>query len=223
MAKVGKLAAVVAVRKGSQRVRNKNIRPFGDTNLLELKLRLLKRVKQIDEIIVNSDCDDMLTIGEQYGASLHKREEYYASSECSNSEFHGHIAENTDADYLLLAPVCAPFVSVRSHEESIEKFLSSDCDSLISVTEVKNHLWMNGEPINYDRSEVPNSQDLPDVVKLNYGIALIETDVMRAKRQVVGDSPMFYKLNELESIDVDTEFDFEVAELLYKNRSQNVR
>ena len=38
MAKTGKLTAVVAVRKGSQRVKNKNIRPFGNTNLLELKL-----------------------------------------------------------------------------------------------------------------------------------------------------------------------------------------
>ena len=40
--KKGKLTAVVAVRKGSQRIPNKNITPFGDSNLLEMKLKVLK-------------------------------------------------------------------------------------------------------------------------------------------------------------------------------------
>ena len=42
--KQGKLTAVVAVRKGSQRIPNKNITPFGDSNLLEMKLNLLKNL-----------------------------------------------------------------------------------------------------------------------------------------------------------------------------------
>ena len=41
------ITAVVAVRAGSQRVKNKNIRPFGNTNLLEMKLQLLKEVKEL--------------------------------------------------------------------------------------------------------------------------------------------------------------------------------
>ena len=57
------ITAVVAVRKGSQRVPNKNIRPFGDSNLLQMKLDTLKEVDGIDDIIVNSDCDEMLDIG----------------------------------------------------------------------------------------------------------------------------------------------------------------
>ena len=53
--KQGYFVAVVAVRKGSQRIPNKNIKPFGDSNLLEMKLNILKEVPDIDEIIVNSD------------------------------------------------------------------------------------------------------------------------------------------------------------------------
>ena len=49
--KKGKMTAVVAVRKGSQRIPNKNITPFGDSNLLEMKLSMLKKVNNIDEII----------------------------------------------------------------------------------------------------------------------------------------------------------------------------
>ena len=49
------ITAVVAVRKGSQRVPNKNIKPFGNSNLLQMKLDVLKEVDGIDDIIVNSD------------------------------------------------------------------------------------------------------------------------------------------------------------------------
>ena len=48
------ITAVVAVRKGSQRVPNKNIKPFGESNLLEMKLKVLLQVNGIDEIVVMS-------------------------------------------------------------------------------------------------------------------------------------------------------------------------
>ena len=75
--KKGKLTAVIAVRKGSQRVPDKNIRPFADTNLLELKIKVLKNCKLIDEIIINSDSEKMLEIGKQYGLKTKLREERY--------------------------------------------------------------------------------------------------------------------------------------------------
>ena len=77
--KKGKITAVVAVRKGSQSIPNKNIIPFGDSILLEMKLKLLKKVNNLDEIIVNSDCDEMLAIGKKYNCLTHKRETHYAS------------------------------------------------------------------------------------------------------------------------------------------------
>ena len=49
-----KVSAIIAVRKGSQRVSNKNIRKFANTNLLELKINQLKRIDKIDKIIVSS-------------------------------------------------------------------------------------------------------------------------------------------------------------------------
>ena len=91
-------------------------------------------------------------------------------------------------------------------------------DSTISVTEVKNHLWLNNEPINYDLNTVPNSQDLPDVVKLNYGITITDKKIMQKYKRVVGNAPAFYKLDEIESQDVDTPFDWLVAEASYKKK-----
>ena len=54
-------------------------------------------------------------------------------------------------------------------------------------------------------------------------ITLIDRDVMRKEKRVVGNNPGFYKLNEVESIDIDTEFDFMVAEYIHnKLRCKNV-
>ena len=57
-----KIKALVAVRSGSVRVENKNIRPFAGSNLLEIKLAQLKRISNLDGIVVNSNDLEMLDI-----------------------------------------------------------------------------------------------------------------------------------------------------------------
>jgi CMP-N-acetylneuraminic acid synthetase len=220
--KIGKLTAVVAVRKGSQRIPNKNTIPFGDSNLLEMKLNLLNKINTIDEIIVNSDCDKMLAIGEKYGCKLHKRDAYYASSTVNNSEFHKHIAQVTDTDFIFLAPTCSPFVKVESHYNAIKTFLESKHDSLTSVDIIKNHLWLDNKPLNYSLDNIPNSQDLPNVKRLNYGISLITKEAMLKNKGLIGDNPAFYELDDIESIDIDTPFDLLIAKEVYKiNKTNN--
>ena len=213
--KKGKLIAVVPVRAGSQRVKDKNIKPFANSNLLTLKLQTLKNVANIDRIIVNSDSDDMLDIALNNGVSTHKRKDYYASSECNNSEYFQHIAEVTDADYIMYAPVTAPLVSKETYFACIDKFMNSDINNLVTVSDVKHHMWLDGKPLNYNPKNAPNSQDLPDVVSINYGICIISRDDMIKNRNIVTENPYFYKLDEIESIDIDTEFDFMVAEHVY--------
>ena len=220
--KKGKMTAVVAVRAGSQRIKNKNITPFSDTNLLELKLQLLIKVKNIDEIIVNSDSDAMLKIAEKYNVKAQKREAYFASSEATNSDFHKHIGEVTNSDFIFLAPVCSPFISVKRHEEAIDLFLNSDCDSLTSCELVKGHLWLDGKPINYSLENVPNSQDLPDIKKLNYGISITEKKSMIKRKSVVGLNPKFIVIDEIESTDIDDPVTFKTAEVLYENLNLNL-
>ena len=56
------IKALIPVRAGSQRVKNKNIRPFADSSLLEIKIKQMQRIKELDGVIVNSDSDEMLDI-----------------------------------------------------------------------------------------------------------------------------------------------------------------
>ena len=42
-----KITAVIPIRSGSQRVKDKNLRAFADTNLMELKIKNLLQVPDI--------------------------------------------------------------------------------------------------------------------------------------------------------------------------------
>ena len=42
-----KIVAIVPVRKGSKRIKNKNFKKFAKSNLLEIKIRALKKMGQI--------------------------------------------------------------------------------------------------------------------------------------------------------------------------------
>ena len=71
---LAKLVAVVPVRKGSQRVKNKNLKKFSDTNLLTFKIETLKKVKRIDKIIVNTDSDEAVEIAKKLNVDFKKRD-----------------------------------------------------------------------------------------------------------------------------------------------------
>ena len=213
-----KITVVVPVRKGSQRVKNKNFKPFADSNLLKVKLDVLKQVDVIDEIVVNTDSDIAMEIADDCGVSKCVREDYYDSSKCNNSEFFQNIAENTDTDYIIYSPCTAPLIKVDTYYDFINRFRNAKdrYDSLTTVTDVKQHLWLDEKPMNYKPSDSPNTQDLPDIVSLTYGISIISKENMIKYRNIVGKKPLFYKLDDFEAVDIDNPIDFEFAEFLYK-------
>lgn len=210
------ITAVVPVRKGSQRVKNKNIRPFAGSNLLKIKLDILMSVGLFDEIVVSTDSIEMSSIASQAGVRVHKRDPYYASSECNNSEFFENIAKSIESDVIAYTPVTSPLVSCETYREVINKYKSEGLRNIVTASYVKHHMWLDGKPLNYDIQKSPNSQDLPDILSLNYGINIIKRTDMLQYKNIVTPTPTFYMLDEIESVDIDTELDFLVAETLYK-------
>lgn len=211
------IKAVIPIRKGSQRVQDKNIRPFAGTTLLELKIINLVKSNLFDDIIVNTDSDEAIAIAEQNGISFHRREPYYASSKCSGSEFFQHLGIVTDTDVFAYCPVTSPFVSVETMKKCVDLFKQNEeCDCVSTVSDVKEFLWLNGAPINYDKGNAPNSQDLPDIKALNFGFTLVKRESLIRNRNIIGDKPLFVTTPEIEAVDIDTPLDFYIAEHIYK-------
>lgn len=212
-----KIVAIVPVRKGSQRVVSKNTRDFAETNLLKLKLDILRQLKGIDEIIVSTDCENCARIAQENNIKVHIRDNFHSGSTVTNDEHWYHIADITPGDIVFMAQVTSPMVKVSTYQKAINKIIEDESiDSIVSVSEEKKFLWKDNKPINYDISRTPKSQDLPNIFSLNFAISIIDKDVMMKKRNVVGDKPYFLYLNKVESVDIDDIFDFEFAEFLYK-------
>ena len=213
--KKDKLTAVIPVRKGSQRVKNKNLKPFADSTLLDIKIETLKKVIGLDEIVVSSDSQEMLDIARKHNVTAHRREDYYASSEVNNSDFMVNLTTSVDSEYIMYSPCTSPLLSNETISECISKFRAG-AQNIVTVTSQKHHMWLNGQPLNYDPSDAPNSQDLPDIYSVNYGCCIISCEYLHIYRNVVTDNPTFHVTDEIESIDIDTEFDFMVAEHVYR-------
>lgn len=211
-------STVLTVRKGSERVKNKNLKPFCNKSLLAYKIESLKKVKGIDEIIINTDSDEAIDMARNYGVKFHKRDAYFASSKCPNNEFWAHIAENTKTEYILFTHCTNPLIKEETYDSMIEFFLKEkkNYDSFNSVTEVKEFLLKEKKPLNFDLNKAPNSQNLPDVIKLNFAINILSTKIMKEKQSLIGYNPFFYKIDQTESFDINTNHDFEIAEILFK-------
>jgi len=219
---VRKITAVIPVRKGSIRIKNKNIRPFCEKNILIYKIEQLKRISLLDDVVVNSDCEDMLSIAEKYGATSIKRDPHFASSEVSINAVWRNIASTIDSDVVLYANATSPLIEDRSFEDCINLYntlsLYDKNRSLNTVTTIREFLWMDGAPLNYKQEQQPRSQDLPLVFHPNFGINIISKKLMFEKSTIISDNFEPYFLGKVESIDIDDEEDFIIAEMLFEKR-----
>lgn len=218
-----KITAVIPIRKGSQRVKDKNLRPFAGTTLLDNKIQMLLKVPEIDEIVVNTNSEAAIEFVElEYfdtKVRAQRREEYYASSQCSGSEFFKHLGEVTETDIFIYTPCTSPFVKPETVSACIQKFIKNldenDYDCVSTVTTIKEFMWLDGKAINYDPLNAPNSQNLPDVVALNFGTTVVSRENLIKNHNIIGKKPDFVITSEIEAIDIDTPLDFYIAEQMY--------
>lgn len=212
------LKALVAVRSGSQRVKDKNIRPFAGSSLLELKINQLKRISYFDGIVVNSNDEKMLEIAKKNGVDIVKRDEKFASNTVSMSDVYKNMAENMECDDIAYINVTNPLLKDETIIKAVEEFYNVDkeFDSLNSAHLIKEFLFKDGLPLNYDLRHQPRSQDLPDIAALNFAVSIISREHMIECKNIVGYKPDIFLINEIEATDIDNQIDFDFAEFVYK-------
>lgn len=218
---MSKITAVIPVRAGSTRVPDKGIRPFCGTTLLQHKIDVLKQVPELS-IVVSSDSPVALEVARKNKVNIHVREEYYASSKCTGSEFFVNLAESIDSDIMVYSPPTSPFIRPETIRKALDMYNNNECDSLATVFPVKHHMWLDGRPMNYDISTSPNSQDLPEIVRITYGICINSNKNIVTYKNVVGQQPFLLNIDEVESVDIDTMLDFRFAEFLHERETSNV-
>ncbi len=194
-----KITAIIPVRKNSVRLKNKNFLSFfNNKSLLEIKINQLKEIKFIDNIVVSSDSITAKKIAKRNKVNFHNRKKYYASSKCSGGSFFKNLAESIEGDYLVYCPCTSPIIKKKTYNLFFKKFISEKhkYDSFNTVSKLKTFIWKNQKPLNYNFSNAPNSQDLPDIYHaLTFGINIISKNKMIKYRNIVGKKPKFVILS----------------------------
>ena len=125
------------------------------------------------------------------------------------------------ADLYLQTHSTNPLLRPATISKAINKFRkqSPTYDSLFSVTRLQTRLWdQNTLPVNHDPDVLLQTQDLPPIYEENSCIYLFTAENLKRRGNRIGDSPMMFEIPVDEALDIDEEIDFQIADLLMKNR-----
>ncbi len=226
---MNKVIAFLPCRKGSQRVKNKNIKPFSSINdgLIYIKLSQLIKVDKIEQIIVSTNDREVKRIAKLFKNAkiiIDDRPEELASSSTSTDDLIKYVPSIIESGTVLWTHVTSPFVDEGVYSKAIESYFSNldKYDSLMSVTKLQKFLWNESEPINYDRDieKWPRTQTIKPVYEVNSGVFITDIDTYRKLDDRIGDRPFLFEMNEKVAFDIDWEIDFEIAELLWSKHGK---
>lgn len=216
------ITAVIPIRGGSKRCKNKSIRDFADTNLLELRVNILKKVSGISKIQVNSDCDIILQKAKELGVDTFKRDPKYASDEADGKMVYECLSNACPTEIMLIAFTPTPFIDENDYQKCIDIFNTETCDSVISVQHKKDYMFYDKKPVNFNPLKTCKSQDLPKYYNMTFGVTIVRTDFVKAYHSIWTENPYFYEVDELKALDIDTNMDFLICEEIYKKQLRSI-
>jgi CMP-N-acetylneuraminic acid synthetase len=217
--------ALIPVKGSSERIKNKNTRPFCGTSLYELKLEQLKKVRGFSNIIVSSENEKILNIAREKGFNVHVRDPKYSTSYVPMSSVYSYIASEIKGEHIAWINVTNPLADAENYEKAIKEYnkMNSAYDCLLSVYEVKDNIFYNGKPVNFKPYPWPRSQDLKGLCAMSFVINILKREDMVRWGSCVGKNPYFFYLDKVISTDVDFKEDFDFCEVVYKQRYEDIK
>lgn len=223
-----KIAFFLPTRKGSERVKNKNTRPFAgiERGLVENKIKQILATKHVDEIIFSSNDERCMEVADKYSYDsrlrIIPRPDELCLSSTNLQDLICYVPTVTDADHILWGHVTTPLAGAEEYDKGIELYLSKleeGYDSLVGVTEFKNFLLnKNGKLVN-NTTDIPwpRTQDLEALYEINHTMFLAKREVYTKLKNRLGEKVLLHVMDEIHSKDIDWEDDFTIAEIMYKN------
>lgn len=212
------LTFVIAVRKGSQRIKNKNIKKFANTSLLKIKLDQVRKSFKKNKILFSSDCEKSIKLAKKYNCIINLRPKKFCSNHIPIKKVYRYLASLVTTKYVCYLHVTSPLLKNSTLKKVVKTFYKNKkkFNALTTVSEVREYLWYKSKSLNYNSDNHPRSQSLPIYHALNFAISIIQTKTMYKQSRIVGKKFLPYVLKFPENIDVDEPWQFKNAENLYK-------
>lgn len=222
MKNLDSVLAVIPAKKRSTRLPNKNLKLFNNYPLIYFSIFFAIKSK-INNIVVSSDCDKILSYSKSFGVNVIKRPDNLATDLSSTVSVLKHSLETYSCknkiDTVVTLQPTSPLRSYDLFDKCFEKFMNNNFDSLISVGLNRKKLGYLDEkdlflPFNYKLGS--RSQDLKKSYYEN-GLIYFSKAENIMKNDMLGKNIGTQIINDDSSfVDIDDLNDFEFAELLFK-------
>lgn len=221
--------AVVPARSGSKRIPGKNTRFFMGKPLIQWTLEFARSYSDFSEILVSTDCEQVVQIAETCGIDVPwRRPAELATDQAGTVDVVLHALDVCEEQgrYFDRVAVLQPTTPFRrsTRWDSARELLNVGVPAVVGVCPVENHpywtYWLSEDgamqPCFPDGVKL-RSQDLPAAGTINGALYWCTTDILRATRSFVPNGVHAICFDEpLESIDIDTERDWVSGERMLR-------
>ncbi len=223
--------AIIPARGGSKSIPRKNIRLLNGKPLVYYAIKEAQHSRYVHRVFVSTEDREIAEIAKGYGAEVIPRPVELAQDDTPSLPVYRQVIkyledmENSYPDVVVLLQPTSPLRKVEDIDGAIEKFLHTNCDSIVSVCEVEHppH-WMytlEGDrlkPIIEGGETITRRQNAPKVYRLNGAICVTRSQFIMNQNTVVGHNTGAYIMSTERSVDIDTELDFRLTELLMREK-----
>jgi CMP-N,N'-diacetyllegionaminic acid synthase len=229
--------AIVPARAGSKGISRKNARPFGGIPLIVRTVQAALAAKRITRVIVSSDDEEMMDLAREAGAEVpFKRPASLATDSSRTVDVIAHVLDylrdsNDEPDMFVMLQPTSPFRTAEDVDGGVEKLRASeDAEALVSVCQashhpMKMHMIAEGllQPFVHNPYGTVNRNELPPAFQENGSLYVQTTKSFRSNATqfycgLKSKKIMAYVMPAESSIDLDTEMDWAIGEMLLRHR-----
>lgn len=231
-----KILAVIVARKGSKRLKKKNVIDLHGKPLVDWTFTETIKSEYIDKIMISTDDDEVIKCGKKYSQIEIPfiRPKELSSDTATSIEVLLHAIKfyenkNQIFDYVLLLQPTSPLREKKDIDNAIMRLENNKIKAIVSVCETEHPpLWSNTLPNdlsmrNFVNPKIKNlrSQDLPKYYRINGAIYIAEVNYLKKNNGFIGGETFAYIMPAERSIDIDTKIDFELCKILMNENSKN--
>ena len=214
-----KIVALLPMKANSERVKGKNFREFNGKPLFRWTLDTLLAIKEIDQVIINTDAREILAkngLVETDRIVIRDRKKEICGDMVSMNLIIEDDVNNVNADIYLMTHTTNPLMTAITVGGALESFQtqknSGDADSLFTVDKIQTRFYTEDcSAVNHDPDNLLRTQDLEPWFEENSNLYIFTKEAFDKTNARIGKNPMMYETSKFESIDIDTPDDWDFA------------
>ncbi|RJQ27354.1 hypothetical protein C4565_05310 [Candidatus Parcubacteria bacterium] len=210
------------VRVASTRCRNKMLRAFSDSTLIDICLEKLHELTGFD-IYYGAHEKELLDKAKSYDFLKVIKRTYESAISPNDGKKIFEILNYIGTKWVLWINPCAPFLEMKTVMSAIEKFLRIENNSLTSAKKVYGWFYDNsGEPLTNKENRIA-TQESDYLLEVAHAFHIYERKYMLETGKPWINrkgEPYLYVIPNEESYDIDTESEFIAIESLFRHANR---